>query len=243
MGTRPKIGRLHDQVLKEARLGGSFDRQPMNNDEHDAYGIFRRIGSRGLVVFERDGILLKQDDPSRDIMLGDISNELFELLKQLREQEVRFGFISNDRGMNAGSRGGAEFAALTNVLDRLLGIGGAKPDFWMVSHTFPYAPERAGHDRYSRRWIFDAGVILKAAEWYGVGRKETVLVSSSTDADAAAKDADITRIQYFGPQNDQVVLPRIRSETGHTSPSDSMQIERVYTQIKQVLGLGNCQTA
>jgi len=62
----------------------------MNNDDSK----FRSIGSAGLVIFERDGTLLRRNNPPRDFMLGDISNEFVQMLQQLREMNVRFGFIS-----------------------------------------------------------------------------------------------------------------------------------------------------
>lgn len=52
--------------------------------------ILRRIGSTGLVIFERDGTLLRLNNSTRDFMLGDVSNVFVQMLQQLREA----GFVS-----------------------------------------------------------------------------------------------------------------------------------------------------
>lgn len=70
----------------------------MNNHAKYADRIFRRIGSTGLVIFERDGTLLRKTSPSGDYMLGDINEEFVEMLRHLRHLDARFGFISDERG-------------------------------------------------------------------------------------------------------------------------------------------------
>ncbi|TBY96118.1 hypothetical protein E0H38_36925, partial [Rhizobium leguminosarum bv. viciae] len=94
----------------------------MNNHAKYADRIFRRIGSTGLVIFERDGTLLRKTSPSGDYMLGDINEEFVEMLRHLRHLNARFGFISHERGMDAGAYGRSEFATLTELLDALLSI-------------------------------------------------------------------------------------------------------------------------
>ena len=83
----------------------------MNSNER----AFRRIGSIGLVIFERDGTLLRRNNPPRDFMLGDISNDFVLMLQHLRGIGVRFGFISDARGMDVGSHSPEEFAALLAI--------------------------------------------------------------------------------------------------------------------------------
>ena len=98
----------------------------MNNQSKYADSIFRRIGSTGLVIFERDGTLLRKT-PSGDYMLGDVNEEFVEMLRHLRHLDARFGFISDERGMDAGTYGRSEFATLTELLDALLRVRGAMP--------------------------------------------------------------------------------------------------------------------
>lgn len=93
---------------------------------------FRKIGSRGLVIFERDGILLRRSIPPRDFTLGDVNAIFVRMLQQLRQKDVRFGFISDARGMTVGTQGTPEFLALTRILDDLLKVREVVPDFWMT---------------------------------------------------------------------------------------------------------------
>jgi histidinol phosphatase-like enzyme len=176
-----------------------------NNDS-----AFRKIGSTGLVVFERDGTLLRRISPRRDFTLGDISNEFVQMLKQLRDVDVRFGFISDARGMDAGSRGGSEFAALTTRLDELLRIREAMPDFWIASRIFPQGSEavvQAGDERRTKDGADPiSAMIQRAIEWYGVDKKETIFVSSTAAGLLAADDADISAIPHSSLRGDRTTV-------------------------------------
>lgn len=208
----------------------------MNNDEHDTYGIFRDFGSTGLVIFERDGSLLKQMHPSADFMLDDIDHEFVDLLGKLRKLNVRFGFVSDQRGMDASTRGRSEFAALAGLLDQLLHTRGANPDFWM-SWGEPSQGNGSIMDRGSLWPKPDAGMILRAMEWYGVGRKTTIFVSNSAAGILAANDAHVPCIQYFGPRADNALPGR-----HHSLPSSVAGILQLRIRIEQKLGLGHRRT-
>lgn len=172
----------------------------MNNDAHDTYGIFRNFGSTGLVIFERDGILLTTRRSSRDFMLGDVNDELVELLSQLRGLDVRFGFMSDDRGMDAGARGRSEFTALAELLDRLLHVREAMPDFWMSYGKVPQ-DSTSGSRHPGAGWPKpEANMILRAIDWYRVDRKKAIFVSSSSTGILAANAVNVTCIPYFGRQ-------------------------------------------
>lgn len=101
----------------------------------------RKLGTTGLVIFERERTLLRQSSPTADLMLRNISAEFVELLVRLRQRNIRFGFISDDRGMNAGSYGQTEFEALSRLLDGMLNIRGAMPDFWIASRRIRIGSE------------------------------------------------------------------------------------------------------
>jgi len=168
------------------------------NEEHDLFCIFREIGSAGIVFLERDGILLKRQKSPTDIMLGDINSELVEMLKQLREQNIRFGFVSGRMDMTAGSHGRLGYMAVTRILDELLRIRGALPDFWIERRC----PSERGRDEPNYRDATedrgDARMLLQAIAWYGADRSNAVFVSNSTAAILEAKDTGITSIHYSG---------------------------------------------
>ncbi|QCL98247.1 hypothetical protein [Agrobacterium tumefaciens] len=150
---------------------------------------FRKIGSRGLVIFERDGILLRRSIPSRDFTLGDVNTIFVQILQQLRQKDIRFGFISDTRGMTVGTQGTPEFLALTRVLDDLLKVREVAPDFWMTWGTF-----RQARDDHSG--TADAHTVFRAIEWYGVEKKEAILVCSTAEGRLAAVEAGITYMHY-----------------------------------------------
>lgn len=214
----------------------------MNKDEHDAYRIFRTIGSTGLVIFERDGILLRRQRLSRDFMLGDISNEFVEMLAHLRQLNVRFGFISDDRGMDAGSRGRPAFAALSRLLDGLLRIRHAVPDFWMAWPDFLQGTDAQSRGRDGQRQSPSVRMILHAIEWYGAEKQRTIFVCATAAGLIAANDADVIGIRYFGVQNDRVRLSRAETEP-HPPPPAIPEIDRLRTQIERILGVGRRRKA
>lgn len=208
----------------------------MNNDEHDTYGIFRNFGSTGLVIFERDGSLLRQKNPSADFMLDDIDDEFVELLGKLRKLNVRFGFVSDQRGMDAGTYGRPEFAALAALLDQLLHTRGANPDFWLSWDE--HAKGNASiMDRGSLWPKPDAAVLLRAMEWYGVATTTTIFVSNSAAGILAASDADVTCIRYIGPRADKS-LP----ERHHPLPLSITGPLQLQIRIEHKLGLGRRRT-
>ncbi|MEH0295473.1 hypothetical protein V6R98_24990 [Agrobacterium sp. CCNWLW71] len=208
---------------------------------------FRKIGSTGLVIFERDGTLLRRTSPPSDFMLGDISNEFVQMLKQLRESDVRFGFISDARGMDVGSHGRSEFAALTGRLDELLRIRKAMPDFWTAWGIF--AQERgtvvqAEEERRIRNGAgLIAGMILEAVEWYGVDRHEAIFVYSTAAGLLAANDADISAVRYSGLPADRTIPPLIEMEQQYLSPPDTVDIQRLHAGIQRILGLSRRRSA
>lgn len=148
---------------------------------------FRKIGSRGLVIFERDGILLRRSVPPRDFTLGDVNTIFVQMLQQLRQMDVRFGFISDARGMTVGTQGTPEFLALTCILDDLLKVREVVPDFWMTWGTFRQAQD-------DRPGAAEADTVFRAIEWYGVEKKEAMLVCSTAEGRLAAVEAGITFI-------------------------------------------------
>lgn len=181
---------------------------------------FRRIGSRGLIILERDGTLLRRNIPSRDLTLGDVNNVFVQMLQQLRQKGFRFGFISDTRGMTAGTQGAPEFLALTNILDDLLRVRQAMPDFWLTWDTFHQAGEE-------HSGTVGARTLLRAIEWYGVEKNESVLVSSTTEGLLAASEAGIPYSHIPGGQLDHFPL--------QTNFPESTAIKWLNTEIERML--------
>ncbi|TBZ54535.1 hypothetical protein [Rhizobium leguminosarum] len=208
----------------------------MNNHAKYADRIFRRIGSTGLVIFERDGTLLRKTSPSGDYMLGDINEEFVEMLRHLRHLNARFGFISDERGMDAGAYGRSEFATLTELLDALLSIRCAMPDFWVTWSDVPHASGTGLQRQADRQQEAGAGAIFQVMERYGIGRKETVFIGSSTAGSLAADDAGVSVIDYFNNQSEGTAQGAARKHAPNLSSPEATEVQRLRAKIRATLG-------
>ncbi|KAF5881675.1 MULTISPECIES: hypothetical protein [Rhizobium] len=208
----------------------------MNNHAKYADRIFRRIGSTGLVIFERDGTLLRKTSPSGDYMLGDINEEFVEMLRHLRHLNARFGFISDERGMDAGAYGRSEFATLTELLDALLSIRCAIPDFWVTWSDVPHASGTGLQRQADRQQEAGAGAIFQVMERYGIGRKETVFIGSSTAGSLAADDAGVSVIDYFNNRSEGTAQGAARKHVPNLSPPEATEVQRLRAKIQATLG-------
>ncbi|PKA39370.1 hypothetical protein [Rhizobium sullae] len=207
----------------------------MNNHSKYADSIFRRIGSTGLVIFERDGTLLRKT-PSGDRKLGDINEEFVEMLRHLRHLDARFGFISDERGMDAGAYGRSEFATLTELLDALLRVRGAIPDFWVAWSDVPHASGTDLHRRAHRQQEPGAGAIFRVIERYGIGKKETVFIGSSTAGSLAANDAGVSVIEYFNDRSEGTAQSTAGKHAPNLSSPEATEVQRLRAQIQATLG-------
>ncbi|NKM48716.1 hypothetical protein GFL91_27930 [Rhizobium leguminosarum bv. viciae] len=208
----------------------------MNNHAKYANSIFRRIGSTGLVIFERDGTLLRKTSPSGDYMLGDINEEFVEMLRHLRHLNARFGFISDERGMDAGAYGRSEFATLTELFDALLSIRCAMPDFWVTWSDVPHASGTGLQRQADRQQEADAGAIFQVMERYGIGRKETVFIGSSTAGSLAANDAGVSVIDYFNNRSEGTAQSGARKHAPNLSSPEATEVQRLRAKIQATLG-------
>lgn len=143
----------------------------METDVLGVHGIHRQEGSVGLVIFERDDILLRHRPQFADHTLGDIDTEFLAMLQDMRELSVRFGFIWRHSTFPSNRGAGIDSARLTQLLDDLLKVSGASPDFWVEAIHSP------GLDQ-PPRWpgASELDVILKLTERYEVDPTMTVLV-------------------------------------------------------------------
>ncbi|MDR6820386.1 histidinol phosphatase-like enzyme [Neorhizobium sp. 2083] len=195
-------------------------------------GIFRDIGSHGIVIFTRDGLLLRQKSPSSDLNLGDINQEFVKLLTQLRGLDVHFGFVSSQRGADAGAPGEDKFAELTRLLDKLLEPEGAKPDFWIGRNQPAEKEEAKANIGGGWKPIDNAKTILRVISWYGIDKKDALFVSSSSAEISAANRVDIMGIRYSCRQHN-------RRFGAHTPPSASefTEVQRLGAAIQAKLRL------
>ncbi len=155
---------------------------------------FRRIGSRGLVVFERDGSLLRTNLLSKDLALTDINTALIGLLRHLRCRGIRFGFFSDTRGMDAGRGGRVAASTLIDLFDAILRTDKAEPDFWMA---MPRPEQTCRADKQHAHQIASNTFMLqRTMEWYGVDRKEVLFVGRSQAGTAAANMVGVATVPF-----------------------------------------------
>lgn len=188
-------------------------------------GRFRKLGSRGLVVFERDGILLRTKRLSKDLAVNDLNRPLIGMLRRFRTQGIRFGFLSNDRGMDANSGGRVAALALMDLIDTILRVDNAEPDFWMA---MPFSKRtRSPNAREAQDGARSSLMLLRAIEWYGIEKKKVILVTNSSARTIAASTAGVTTIKCSA-------LSPWADESG---TADLLEIQRMESTVKVSLGL------
>jgi histidinol phosphatase-like enzyme len=200
----------------------------MKTDHYDVQCIFRGIGSTGLVIFERDDVLLRQRTPLRDFTLGDVNDDFVKALKRLRDANLRFGFLSDQRGMDAGSHGLSDFAALTKVLDDLLRTNGAAPDFWLGWASPASKIKLRPRDLTTSEP--EVAAIWRAMQWYDVAKTEAVFVGRSSAGLEAANRSNIHGIRYSDLLH------------GNFPYSVTAEAQRLSDVIGRILGLDQRQT-
>ncbi|TRA95288.1 MULTISPECIES: hypothetical protein [Rhizobium/Agrobacterium group] len=172
-------------------------------------------------------------------MLGDISNDFVQMLQHLRRIGVRFGFISDARGMDVGTHGPAEFGALTGRLDKLLQIRNAMPDFWMTWGISPQGIRKIPQADEAQRGTdgLIPAMILHAVEWYGVDKKDAIFVTSTAVRLLAATSANISSIQYSGLPEDRTIRVWREMERQYFNRSPTVNAQQLNTEIQRILGL------
>ncbi|WP_151343669.1 hypothetical protein [Rhizobium leguminosarum] len=177
-------------------------------------------------------------------MLGDINDDFVETLKQLRERRVRFGFISDQRGMDAGSHGKSEFVALTRVLDELLSVRGALPDFWIASGELPQRRGTEFQYRNDQEQAPSVDLILRAMNWYGADKDKAVIVGRSEAAILAASNANVASIKYSRRRSNRTCTIAVGAKIHEcVSPCEVSDLRELGAAIEQRLRLGRRWTA
>jgi hypothetical protein len=115
------------------------------------------------------------------------------MLRDMRELGVRFGFIWRHTTFPANRGVRFDSARFTQLLDDLLRVSCASPDFWMetIHSESPGQPPR---------WpgTSELDVVLKLAEWYDVDPTMTVLVRRGEIYHYSSATPAFTEIRYPG---------------------------------------------
>ncbi len=190
--------------------------------ERDNYFVFRNTDANYLFIFERDETLL-QASQLASVSLGDISLDTVGILRELRAHNIRFGFVSNQRGSEGDGHSVDQAAALIKILDHVLNADGVMPDFWMAW------PQQVIYDRGSPP---QAGapsqldeMIRQAMRWYSVDNAHCVFVGSLLESLACAAELGIR------------VLPLRRSSTRRTEHVVPASVDGTVPDDQHVEGL------
>lgn len=165
----------------------------MDSDVFDVLCIRRQVGSTGLVIFERDDVLLRHKSQFEDQTLGDIDADFVAMLQDLRDLDVRFGFISHRSTPPVDTRVRIDSATLTRLLDDLLKVSGALPDFWIDAACTSELRQR---QRSPSRSELD--LITKLTGWYEADLNRTVLVRKAEAPRDSPDTPGLTEIFYPG---------------------------------------------
>ncbi len=164
----------------------------MDSDVFDVHCICRQVGSTGLVLFERDDILMRHRPQLEDQTLGDIDANFVAMLQGMRNLDVRFGFISHHLAPHLDTHVGIESATLTRLLDDLLKVSAALPDFWI---NVVYSSDRQHQRSHSRS---ELDLIAKLTGWYETGLSRTVVVRKAESPLVSPDMSGLTEIFYPG---------------------------------------------
>jgi hypothetical protein len=118
---------------RSTRLVRPSAAEPLHRGDGWPCTVSGDLANAGIVIFERDNLLLQRSMPPRDFTLLDLDQAFVKMLSLLRRENVVFGFLSDQRGMDASSYGWHAYLRLIEVLDTLLGIQVAMPDFWITT--------------------------------------------------------------------------------------------------------------
>ncbi|MGO7403330.1 hypothetical protein ELI49_37370 [Rhizobium ruizarguesonis] len=165
----------------------------MDSDVFDVHCIRRQVGSTGLVIFERDDILLRHKPQLEDQTLGDIDADFVAMLQDMRDLDVRFGFISHHSAPPFDTRVRIDSATLTRLLDDLLKVSGALPDFWIdAACTSDLRQRQRSHSRS------EVDLITKLTGWYEADLNRTVLVRKAEAPRVSPDTPGLKEIFYPG---------------------------------------------
>jgi len=194
--------------------------------EQDRFSLFRSFGTEGLVIFERDRTLLKRENWPDGLSLGDIDLALVHLVRRLRLRHVRFGFVSDQKGLNADAAGKHDAAALIRSLDQILRCDDAMPDFWMAwTNARVYNVSAQAELTGSRE---HAAMISHAMTRYSVSRSSCIVVGRSQKILSAAARVGVRVFDYANHTEKTAIKPT--QFCGKYERPDLIELEATLTQ-------------
>jgi beta-phosphoglucomutase-like phosphatase (HAD superfamily) len=78
-------------------------------------------------------------------------------------------------------------------------------------------------------------LIQRAIEWYGVDKKETILVGSTLAGLLSANEAGITSIHYSGMRGDRPSPSSLKTNPQFPFPSETTETRRLNIEIQRIV--------
>lgn len=205
--------------------------------EHDNYFVFRNTDANYLFIFERDETLLHASQLA-SVSLGDISLDTIGVLRELRAHNIRFGFVSNQRGSDSDGHSVDQAAALIKILDHVLNADGVMPDFWMawprpVIHDKRSPPQAGAPSRLDE-------MIRQAMRWYSVDNAHCVFVGSLRESLAGAAELGIRAISLKRPPTRRT--ERVVPASVDGTVSDDQHVEGLIERWGKIHSPFGCRT-
>lgn len=198
--------------------------------ELENYFVFRNTDANYLFIFERDETLL-QASQLASVSLEDISLDTIGILRELRAHDIRFGFISNQRGSDGDGHSVDQAAALIAILDHVLNADGVMPDFWMAW------PRQVIHDRRSLPQARAPSkldeMITQAMRWYRVDNAHCVFVGSRQESIACAAELGIRAIRLTKPLKRRT--NRVMPTGVYETISDDQHVESLIERLEKLV--------
>lgn len=153
--------------------------------------------TRGLIILDRDGVLIKDTNYPCHYHEQHINLPLVQLLAELRLSGYRFGFASNQGGIGLGYYQWAEYQHLTTRLDRFMHHHGAAPDFWLACATHPQATQPEYRAPHSWRKP-GPGMLLHILAHLRLQSSQALFIGDRHTDMLAASHAGVTGLRYSG---------------------------------------------
>ena len=171
---------------------------------HGAPDIASSRGSRGLVLLDRDGTLIRNVPFLHDPAKVEILPGVIDGLLKLQAAELRLAIVTNQQGIGLGYYTVQDFIAVTQRLLRELGARGVR-----ISKIY-FCPHSLGERCSCRKPA--TGMITRAMREFGVAPSLTFLVGDSDDDMQAGADAGCQTVRVdekgFGSAAEQILSLR-----------------------------------
>ncbi|MDC7872040.1 hypothetical protein TH60_21345 [Pantoea ananatis] len=157
---------------------------------------------KGLLILDRDGVLIRDTGYPHRIQDVEISFSLINFLHEIRQRGYAFGFASNQGGIGLGLYSWKCYEALTSYLDALMLQHNAQPDFWLACAAHPDSVisclKKEEHEWRKPR----PGMLLHAMRSFGCQANNSLFVGDRDSDMLAAARAGIKGVKYTSwPEN------------------------------------------